>query len=327
MKKEILEILKNNKNNFISGEELSNRLDVTRTSIWKHINNLKKEGYIIESISRKGYKLLEEPDILTEEELIIELKDSKFGNNIHYFKTIDSTNTYTKKLALNGLEEGTIVLSDEQTGGRGRLGRAWVSPTGSSVSISILLRPNVEPKDAAKITEIAAAATAKAIHKVIGLDAGIKWPNDIILENKKVCGILTEMSAELSEINYVIVGIGINVNVDNFPDDISKVATSLKRVKKEEVSRKEIVISLVREFERLYYDYINTGSLKKTVEICKNKSVTIGKKVKIISRNSELIATALDISENGELIVKKENGEIIKVISGEVSVRGLYGYV
>ncbi|WIF95647.1 biotin--[acetyl-CoA-carboxylase] ligase [Caminicella sporogenes] len=327
MKKEILEILKNNKNSFISGEELSHKLGVTRTSIWKYINILKGEGYKIESISRKGYKLIEEPDILSRDELLIELKFSKFINDIYYFDTIDSTNSFAKKLALEGAKEGTIILSNEQTGGRGRLGRVWISPPCSSISMSLILKPLIRPWDAAKITEITAAAVAIAIEKVTNLDVNIKWPNDIIIQNKKVCGILTEMSAELDNINYVIVGIGINVNIDEFPDEIKEVATSLKKVAGKEISRKEIVINIVREFEKLYYSFIETGSLKETVEICKRKSATLGKTVKIINKSETIIAEAVDINDEGELLVRKENGEIISVISGEVSVRGINGYI
>ncbi|SHJ89378.1 biotin--[acetyl-CoA-carboxylase] ligase [Paramaledivibacter caminithermalis] len=327
MKKKILEVLKKNKNNFISGEQLSNQLGVTRTSIWKHVNALKEEGYEIESISRKGYKLIKEPDILSRDELLIELESDRLGNDIHCFKTIDSTNNYAKKLALDGALEGTIVISEEQTGGRGRLGRHWVSPAGDNIYMSMILRPTIYPNEAAKITIIAAASIANSINKVTGLEAGIKWPNDIIIDNKKVCGILTEMSAELNNINYVILGMGVNVNIDKFPKEIDHIATSLKKALGTEVSRKEILINIVKEFEELYYNFINTGSLKKTVDICKKKSVTLGKIVNIINKNEIMIAEAIDITENGELVIRKDNGEIINIISGEVSVRGIDSYV
>jgi BirA family biotin operon repressor/biotin-[acetyl-CoA-carboxylase] ligase len=327
LKKKILEVLKENRDKFISGEELSNSLGVTRTSIWKYINGLKAEGYEIESIPRKGYRLIEEPDILSKDDLLIELKSSRFAKDIYCFDKIDSTNNYAKELALDGAEEGTIVLSDEQTGGRGRLGRPWMSPPGSSISMSIILKPSINPSEAAKITEITAAAVTIAINNATGLDVGIKWPNDIILNNKKVCGILTEMSAELDNINYVIIGIGINVNIDEFPEDIAKVATSLKKVKGKYISRKNLVINIVKEFEKLYYNFINTGSLKRTIGICREKSVTLGKTVKIITKNGEIIAKALDITEDGKLVIKKDDGQIINIISGEVSVRGIYGYV
>ncbi len=327
MKREILEMLKKNKDNFISGEELSNRLGVTRTAIWKYINTLKQEGYEIESASRKGYKLIVEPDILSENELLIELEESKLANKIYYFKSIDSTNDFGKKLALDGAEEGTVIVSDEQTGGRGRLGRLWTSPHGSSISMSIILRPIIDPSDAAKITEIAAASVALGINKSTGLDVSIKWPNDIILNKKKVCGILTEMSAELNNINYVILGIGINVNIDEFPNDIIDKATSLKKEASKHISRKDIVINIIREFEKLYYDFLETGSLEKTVKICKEKSEILGNKIKVINKNQEIIAEAIDITDEGELLIRKEDGEIISIISGEISIRGIKGYI
>ncbi|WP_432404901.1 biotin--[acetyl-CoA-carboxylase] ligase [Wukongibacter sp. M2B1] len=327
MKRDVLEVLKKNKNCFISGEQLSNQLGVTRTSIWKYINALKQEGYKIESIPRRGYKLIEEPDTLSKDELLIELDRNRLGDSIYYLQQVDSTNNYVKKLALEGAVEGTIVIGEQQTGGRGRLGRHWVSPPGTSIYMSMLLRPLIHPNEAAKITEITAAAVANAIDNVTGLKAGIKWPNDIILDNKKVCGILTEMNAELNNINYVIVGIGVNVNIDEFSDGISNIATSIKRVLGAEASRKDIVINIVKEFEKLYYDFINTGSLINTVDICKAKSVTLGRTVRIINKNETIIAKAIDITENGELVIKKDDGEIINVISGEVSVRGIDSYV
>lgn len=327
MKKKVLEILKKNRYEFISGEELSNKLGVTRTSIWKYIKGLKEEGYEIESISRRGYKLISEPDILSKDELLIELESSKLATDIYCFGSIDSTNNYSKELALQGAKEGTIVLSDEQTGGRGRLGRSWVSPYGSSISMSLILRPSIDPIEASKITQIAAAAVAVAINKVTSLEPLIKWPNDIILENKKVCGILTEMSAELNYINYVILGIGVNVNINEFPKDIDNMATSLSKVAGRYISRKNLVINIVKEFEKLYYDFIDSGSIKKSIDICRRKSATLGKRVKVINRNNEIVADALDITDNGQLLIKKENGDIIKIMFGEVSVRGINGYV
>ncbi|KXG73982.1 biotin--[acetyl-CoA-carboxylase] ligase [Thermotalea metallivorans] len=329
MKKEVLETLKHNKGRFISGEELSNRLGVTRTAVWKHIHQLKEEGYRIESVSKKGYKLLEEPDILNENALQLDLDTKIIGKRIIHLNTIDSTNTMAKKIAAEDGEEGTIVIAEEQTEGRGRLGRKWVSPKGTGIWMSLILKPSIEPTEAAKITQIAAAAVALAIRKVTGCEAGIKWPNDIILERKKVCGILTEMSAELNCVNYVIVGIGINVNGDMeaFPEDIKKTATSVKASAGKTVSRKAIVLYILREFERLYLDFIQSKSLQKSVEICKKYSVTLGNPVKIINRDRQIVAEAVDLTEEGELVIRNQKGELEKIISGEVSVRGISDYV
>ncbi|MBB6219009.1 BirA family biotin operon repressor/biotin-[acetyl-CoA-carboxylase] ligase [Anaerosolibacter carboniphilus] len=329
MKKDVLETLKYNKGSFISGEELSNRLGVTRTAIWKHINQLKEEGYEIESVSRKGYRLMGEPDLLNQHALQLELKTKTIGRRIVHYDTIDSTNTVAKKIAAEGAEEGAVVIAEEQTGGRGRLGRQWVSPKGAGIWMSLVLRPSIEPAEAAKITQIAAAAVTLAIRRVTGCEAGIKWPNDIILHKKKVCGILTEMGAELNSVSYIVVGIGINANVDValFPEEVKRIATSIKDCVGNNISRKEIVLHILKEFEDLYLDFIYTKSIKKSVEICKAYSVTLGNTVKIINRDQTIIAEAVDLTEEGELIIRNQEGQMEKIISGEVSVRGISDYV
>jgi len=327
LKREILEVLKRNKNTFISGEDLSNELGVTRAAIWKYIKGLKSEGYQIESIPRKGYCLIDEPDILSLEELQIELQGRKIGNKIYYFKTIDSTNNYAKKIGLDDFIDGTIIISEEQTNGRGRLGRNWVSPSGKGLWLSLLLKPNIEPSEAAKITAIGAVAVAVAIEKTTGVSAGIKWPNDIIMDRKKVCGILTEMSAELNHINYVVVGIGVNVNNNDFPKEIKDIATSVKLSSEREVSRKDLLFNILETFEELYYDFINKGNLNKTIKICREKSVTLGRNIRVIGKDEIIYGKALDINDDAELIVRKDNGEIITIISGEVSVRGISDYI
>lgn len=327
MKLSVLKELRDNKNTFISGEELSNKLGVSRTAIWKHIKALKEDGYIIESISRKGYKLLQEADTIIVEDLIDQLIDIRLGSGIHFFDTIDSTNTYAKKLALDGCEEGTIVITDQQTGGRGRLGRTWLSQPRTSVLMSLVLKPDIHPSEASKITQIAAAACTLALDKMLEVEVKVKWPNDVIINKRKISGILTEMSAELNSINYVVVGIGINVNVDNFPEEISDIASSIKNETGVTISRTMLIANILREFEGLYDDFISSGSLKKTIEVCREKSITLGSRVRIEGREESYLAEAMDINEDGELIIKKDNGEIIKVVSGEVSVRGLYNYV
>ncbi|TCO71336.1 biotin--[acetyl-CoA-carboxylase] ligase [Marinisporobacter balticus] len=329
MKKDVLEALKNNKDVFISGEELSKKIGVTRTAVWKNIKQLKEEGYEIESVSRKGYRLTTEPDTLDANVLEIEVASKHIGNKIYHFESIDSTNTIAKKLATEGAIEGTIIIAEEQSGARGRLGRNWVSPNGTGIWMSMILRPNIEPMEATKITQITAAAVALAIKKVTGCDVGIKWPNDIIINKKKVCGILTEMSAELNCVNYIIVGIGINVNMNllDFPEEIRPIATSIKSCVGESVSRKKIVTEILHKFEELYLDFVVHKNIEKSMNICKKYSVTLGNQVKIKNRNKEIIAQAIDLTEDGQLLIKNELGEIEKVLSGEVSVRGLTDYV
>jgi BirA family biotin operon repressor/biotin-[acetyl-CoA-carboxylase] ligase len=329
MKRRILEILKKNGEDFISGEDISKQIGVTRTAVWKHINQLKEEGYEIESISRKGYCLIKEPDMLYADLLEIDKRSIVFGKKIYHFESVESTNTIAKRLAAEGADEGTIIIAEEQTEGKGRLGRYWQSDKGAGIWMSIILKPKIEPSEATKITQIAAAAAAAVIRNCTGCKTEIKWPNDIILNKKKVCGILTEMSGELNSVNYVIVGIGINVKQkqEDFVPDFAKYATSIKSYTDKTISRKEIVIDMLEEFERLYLDFLYTGSIKKSLKVCKKYSATLGNKVRIIYREKEILAEAIDITEKGELLIKDDFGEIKKVISGEVSVRGLYGYI
>lgn len=327
MKDEILKLLKENINKFISGQSISDTLNVSRTAIWKYINQLREEGYKIDSVTRKGYRLTYTPDILTYGEIAEYLKTDYIGRKIVYFDSIDSTNVKAKQLAAEGIKEGTVVISEEQTMGRGRLGRKWISPKRKGIWMSIILRPDINPIDASKVTQIGAAAVWKALKKV-GLAAYIKWPNDIVINSKKVCGILTEMSAELNKINYLVIGIGINVNIDSeeFPKEIKDIATSIKAEIGYDVDRKFIVAEILNNFEELYSELIKHGSIKASIEICKKASILLGKEIKIITNKGERNAKAIDITDQGELLIE-ENGQIEKLVSGEISVRGIYGYV
>lgn len=328
MKEQIISLLKKNKNEFISGEDISSVLGVSRAAVWKYMKAIKEDGYNIESVSRKGYKLISSPDLLTFEEISPYLNTYYIGKQINYFNSIDSTNNEAKKLAASGCSEGTVIISEEQTMGRGRLGRNWVSPKFKGIWMSIVLRPDIDPVNVAKITQIGAAAVLKAI-KEYGIDAYIKWPNDIVLNNKKVCGILTEMSGEINNVNYVVIGIGINVNIDkeDLPKEVKEVATSLKIEEGRNIKRKTLVASVLNNLEELYDEFVKNEDIKTSIDICRENSILIGKTIRIINRSSVIVAEAIDLSDDGKLIVKYEDGSIHEVISGEVSVRGLYGYV
>lgn len=328
MKERILNLLRESENQYVSGQNISEKLGVSRAAIWKHITALKEEGYEIDSISRKGYMLIGSPDILTYGEVSKNLHTSFIGRKILYFDSIDSTNKKAKELAFQGEQEGTLVVSEEQTMGRGRLGRSWSSPKKKGIWMSLILRPQVEPEHISKITLLGAAAIATALEEM-NADVKIKWPNDITLQDKKLCGILTEMSGELNEINYVVMGMGINVNADeeDFPMELKTKATSLKACYGKDFDRKELLARIMNNFEELYQEFIQERSIETTIKICKEKSVLLGKDVRIIRRGNERAVTAVDINQQGELIVKNEQGELERIISGEVSVRGLYGYI
>lgn len=328
MKESILNLLKENKDTFLSGELISKKLEVSRTAIWKYIHTLRDDGYRIDSSPKKGYRLIYSPDILTYDEIKCKLHTNCIGKNFFYFDSIDSTNMKAKKLAEKGEPHGTVVVSEEQTIGRGRLGRDWISPKYKGIWLSIILRPETDPTNVPKITQIAAAAVITALNE-LKIDVYVKWPNDIIINHKKVCGILTEMSGELNRVNYVIVGIGINVNLDkdDFNNEILNKASSLKIETGSPVDRKLLLGTLINKFEKLYVEFEKDAAVKSSIDICKEHSAVLGRDIKIISGKKEYFAKAIDIGENGELVVKYPDGSIKDIISGEISIRALNGYI
>ncbi len=318
MREKILEILKGS-DGYVSGEEISHVLGISRAAVWKHIRNLKNEGYKIESVTNKGYKLGGIPDKLDIDKIHEMLKTKVIGQRIEYVNSTDSTNNECKRL--EDKTDGTLVIADAQTAGKGRLGRVWESPHGSGIWMSILLKPDVSLESVSQITLVAGMAVCRAV----GIDAMIKWPNDVVIDGKKICGILTEMSAEIERINYVICGIGINVNTPSFPEELQDKATSLfvETAKKHE--REKIAADVLNEFEKLYNVFAEKG-FSFLADEYRKMCVTLNKDVRVIYRNNELTGKAVDIDDSGNLIVETENGQIT-VHSGEVSVRGIYGYI
>lgn len=326
MKNKILRILKNSKD-FVSGEKMSEEFNMTRSGIWKYINMLKEDGYNIESLPRKGYRIVSTPDILSYEEIEEYLETDFLGRNLHYYQSIDSTNKKAKEIALDE-KEGTVLIAEEQLVGRGRMGREWISPRGKGIWMSIILKPKVEPMEVSKITLLGAAAVNKAL-KSMNVDAKIKWPNDILIRDKKVCGILTEMNCELNMINYVVIGIGINVNLneDDIPEDLKDKATSIKIDQGEEIDRKKLIGHILNEFEKLYIPFKDKGNAKEAIDICRENSAIIGREVKIIQGEEVKTGDVIDLNEDGELVVRLGNGDIENIFSGEISIRGMEGYI
>lgn len=329
MKQKILEFLIKNENDYISGQEMSEKLGVSRNAVWKHIQNLKKEGFQIESIKHKGYKLVQleehQKDCLNYG-LISPYLDTEFiGNKIYYYDSVGSTNVEAKKLADKNPGEGWIVIAEEQTEGKGRLGRTWQSPKKTGIWMSIVLRPDVEPREVPQLTQLAAAALIEALAE-FGIVAQIKWPNDIVINGKKICGILTEMTGTIERLNYIILGIGMNVNLEenDFPEELLDKATSIYMENGKKMNRQELVGEILNRLEK-YYKYFVAHDHEKYLDVCRANSVLIGKTVRIIKHNEERKGLAVGIDNNGALIVEIE-GKLEKVISGEVSVRGLYGY-
>lgn len=329
MKDIVLEELRKNKDKYISGEQLSLGLGVSRTSIWKYVKKLKEDGYKIDSSTRKGYKLIDIPDALYPSEIKRLINTKIIGKELIFLDSIDSTNSYGKKISESDFMEGTVIITEEQTAGRGRLGREWVSPKGNGVYLSIMLKPDIKPIQATQITIIAAYAVAKTIRDVFKLNALIKWPNDIVINGRKVCGILTEMGAEIDIVNYLIVGIGVNANIEEkqLSDYDLNTATSLRIELGERIDRKALLSQILTNFEKLYLNFINKPDISGIIDKYKRISATIGKEVRLISNKDEIYGEAIDVNALGQLVVKTDTGEIKEIISGEVSVRGVYGYI
>ena len=227
MKTEILRCLREAEG-YVSGQELCERLKVSRTAVWKVMQQLQAEGYEIEAVRNRGYRLKESGDAYSQAELQSIMSSKWAGKNLLIFEKVDSTNNMLRTLAEQGAPEGTLVVAANQTAGKGRRGRSWSAPEGTSIAMSILLRPEFPPERASMLTLVMAMAIARGIREVTGLDAGIKWPNDIVADGKKLCGILTEMSTEMEYIRYVVIGIGINVSMKEFPEELKQKATSLE---------------------------------------------------------------------------------------------------
>lgn len=321
MKKSILELLIFNKDTFLSGEEISNKLAVSRTAIWKQINGLKEEGYVIESVPRKGYKLLSMPDIFMKEEILINLKTKEIGQNLYVYDEVETTNSIAKKLAAEGSANGTVVVAEKQTKGKGRLNRYWESPKGKGIWFSIVLKPAIKPFLAPQLTFVSAVAVCRALRKTTGLEVYIKWPNDIVCMGRKLCGISTELNAEIDIINYIVVGIGLNVkqDINDFPEELTEKAISLKMADEKEYRRAEVLEDILYEFESEYQQYLESG-FAGVLQHWRELNTTIGKDVIVISLDERYKGTAIDVDEEGYLLVQNEEG-LQRVIAGDVSIR------
>lgn len=326
MKAEILKMLRET-DGYVSGQQICDYFQVSRTAVWKAINQLKDEGYQIEAIRNKGYHIIGTPDVMSKETVKSYLKTDWAGKNLIYYKETDSTNIRAKRLGEEGACHGTLVIAGEQSAGKGRRGRGWVSSEGSNIYMSLLLRPDFPPTKAPMLTLVMACAVARAIRKQENIGVKIKWPNDLVLNKKKICGILTEMSAEIDFINYVVVGVGINVNEETFPQELSETATSLRIESGESLQRARLVAAVLEQFEECYQTFVQAGDLSPFIEEYNNILVNKDREVRILDPGKERNGTAVGINNTGELLVKNENGTVETVFSGEVSVRGIYGYV
>ncbi len=353
MKGEVIKALREC-HDYISGQELCERFSVSRTAIWKVINQLKEEGYEIEAVRNRGYRMVEDKlnDSMDRETIISHMGTETMGREVVFFSEIDSTNIQAKVQGEKGAVHGTLVVSDSQTLGRGRRGRVWESPEGAGIFMSLLLRPAFAPPKAPMLTLVMALAVTKVIREYLRIDVNIKWPNDIVYNGKKLCGILTEMSTEIDYINYVVIGVGVNANIEEFPEEISEIATSLKLALSHtdshvtHVNRSKLIACIMSEFEIQYKHFLGSQNLSFLMDEYNQLLINRNREVRVLEIGNEYNARALGIDENGELLVEVEHEvdhddrretkndikkeikkEIVKVYAGEVSVRGVYGYV
>ncbi len=323
---DILAILQEASGQYVSGEHLSQHLGISRAAVWKRISALKKEGFLIEAVTRKGYRLNSSENPYGKPAILNKLVTHTFGKELKFFTQVDSTNSVLKQLAAEGAPEGTIVVAESQTGGRGRLGRSWVAPSGTGIWLSLLLKPKLHPGEVQTLTLAASVAVCRALEHLNISGLGIKWPNDVLIGRKKVCGILTELSAEAERIAWVILGIGLNVNhlEQDFSDEIASIATSLRlnTEDREPLDRSMLAAGLINALEEVYEDYLKDGA-SRMIDEWKNRSVTLGKKVRLISHDGSQEVLVQDITQDGKLVVKQEDGQSLEVLSGEISLREL----
>lgn len=325
MKAEILRMLRET-DAHVSGQELCNKFGVSRTAVWKVINQLKEAGYAIEAAQNKGYHLVSAPDCIDEVELSSIRNTQWAGNEIFYFDSIDSTNTKAKELAEEGYPSGVLVVANQQTAGKGRRGRTWISPHGTDIYMTLMLKPDIYPGNASMLTLVAALAMAKGIKRATGEDVQIKWPNDIVLNGKKICGILTEMSGQFDCINHIVIGIGVNVHNETFEGEIADTASSLLLECGRHFHRAEIIEAFLEEFEKAYAVFLETEDITGLQKEYNALLVNIGRQVHVLDPKEPFDGKAMGVTNKGELIV--DTWESRKLVSsGEVSVRGIYGYV
>lgn len=325
-KTEVLQLLRDSEE-YVSGQQICESFGISRTAVWKIINQLKEEGYEIEAVQNKGYHLAGTPDVLSLSELQSRIKTKMAGSHLLYFDVTGSTNIEAKKQAENGAPEGLLVVADKQEAGRGRRGRSWESPAGANIFMTILLRPDFAPKKASMITLVMAVSVAQAIADVTELSVGIKWPNDIVVNKKKVVGILTELTMETDFIQYLVCGVGINVNQTEFPENIKATATSLYLEGGRKVNRAGLIERTMEHFEENYEVFCKTGNMSGLIEPYNKLLVNKEAQVRVLDPKGEYDGLSHGINEVGELIVERPDGSVENVYAGEVSVRGIYGYV
>lgn len=319
---QILNALRRAGEGSVSGAELSQKLGVSRAAIWARIRELREVGYEVEASPHLGYRLLSAPDLLHADDLLSRLGSTRtIGRDIRVFQETTSTNDVAEKLARDGVKEGVVVFAEGQTRGRGRLGRKWISPTRKGLWFSILLRPNLRPQEATQLTVGSATALRRAIAAATGLVTDIKWPNDIYIRGKKVAGILTELNAELDHVKYVILGIGVDVQLEagDLPAEVQGGASSLKAEAGKPIGRPELAVRILRELDE-DYERICAGEFTALADEWEEHCITLGREVSIRTGERVIRGRAEALDEEGALLLRTEHGHIERVVGGDVTL-------
>jgi len=321
MERKVLGILRAEAKDCVSGQAMSNRLGVSRTAVWKAIEALRQKGFDIESAAGRGYRLLGGPDHIVDIDVEVGLDTEIVGASVVSFDCVPSTIDAASSLAQEGAREGTVVVAESQSGARGRLGRKWSSPGGVGIWTSIILRPSIPPRDAPKLTLLAAVAVATVLGEQYGLDAYIKWPNDVLAKGRKICGALTELVAEQDAVRYVITSFGLNVNQtpSKFPAEVREIATSMRIESGKRLDRPEVFRRVLREFDSLYADFKAHGG-GNLLDRWRGLSGTLGKRVKVQLREGQIEGVAKDVDDDGSLILDVGGGRLKSIAYGDVTI-------
>ncbi|AZK47204.1 biotin--[acetyl-CoA-carboxylase] ligase [Paenibacillus lentus] len=319
----LLDLLLSQPGQYVSGEEISRKLSISRTAVWKQINKLREEGYEFDAVSRKGYRLISKPERLEYSGLLQAMNTKSFGRKLKLLEVTTSTQEEVRLLAELGAAEGTLVIAEEQTIGRGRQGRRWHSPAGKGVWMSLLLRPPLPLTRAPQLTLLSAVAVCRAIRAVTGVEVGIKWPNDLLVHGRKICGILLESIGEDEMIRYCIAGVGIDANLEpsDLPPELRTIATSLQIESGRKVDRVVLIGAVIAELEKFYELYLEEG-FAPIGHLWEALSVTTGQDITVKTAQGEVRGRAMGLDENGGLLVMQEDHRLTTIFSGEVQIDG-----
>ena len=315
----LLEVFSKADGEFISGQKISDYIGCSRTAVWKHMEELRKEGYELEAVRRLGYRITKKPDKISSNEIQLGLKTTMMGRHIHFEEIVSSTQKIARNLANEGVVEGTIVVADQQTNGKGRMARVWYSPKGTGIWMSIIIRPNLPINQTPQLTLLTAVAIVQAIEELTPLKPEIKWPNDIMLNGKKLVGILTELQAEADQVHSVIIGTGINVNqkIEDFPEDLQKIATSICIETGTVWERAQFIQMILLKFEGLYSLYLSQG-FKPIKLLWESYAISLNKKIIARTLSGTVEGKAIGIDDDGVLLIETNNRVIERIYSADI---------